>query len=122
MTDVRHKRATLRRRKRHVRRKVVGTPEKPRLSVCRSLKHIYAQVIDDLSGQTLASASTLSKDVREEVASTGNCDAAAKVGRLLAERAGEAGVVAVCFDRGGRKFHGRVKALAEAAREAGLRF
>lgn len=122
MTDVRHKRATLRRRKRHVRRKVVGTPDRPRLSVYRSLKHIYAQVIDDLSGRTLASASTLSKEVREEVASTGNCDAAAKVGRLLAERAGEAGVVAVCFDRGGRKFHGRVKALAEAAREAGLRF
>jgi large subunit ribosomal protein L18 len=122
MTDVKHKRATLLRRKRHVRRKVVGTPDRPRLSVYRSLKHIYAQVIDDLSGRTLASASTLSKEVREGVDSTANRDAAAKVGRLLAERARKAGVEAVCFDRGGRKFHGRVKALAEAAREAGLRF
>jgi large subunit ribosomal protein L18 len=122
MTDVKHKRATLLRRKRHVRRKVVGTPDRPRLSVYRSLKHIYAQVIDDISGRTLASASTLSKEVREGVDSTANRDAAVKVGTLLAERARKAGVEAVCFDRGGRKFHGRVKALAEAAREAGLRF
>ncbi|MEA3367642.1 MAG: 50S ribosomal protein L18 [Planctomycetota bacterium] len=122
MTEIRQKRAALLRRKRHVRRRVVGTPGRPRLSVYRSLRHIYAQVIDDLSGKTLASASTLSKEVREEVSATGNCAAAAKVGALLAERAREAGVEAVCFDRGGRKFHGRVKALAEAAREAGLRF
>jgi large subunit ribosomal protein L18 len=122
MTDVKHKRATLERRKRHVRQKVVGTPDRPRLSVYRSLKHIYAQVIDDISGRTLASASTLSKEVREEVDSTANRDAAAKVGQVLADRAKQAGVEAVCFDRGGRKFHGRVKALAEAAREAGLRF
>jgi large subunit ribosomal protein L18 len=122
MTDVKHKRATLRRRRRHVRQKVVGTPDRPRLSVYRSLKHIYAQVIDDISGRTLASASTLSKEVREEVASTANRDAAATVGQVLADRAKKAGVEAVCFDRGGRKFHGRVKALAEAAREAGLRF
>ena len=122
MTDVKHKRASLLRRKRHVRRKVVGTPERPRLSVYRSLKHIYAQVIDDLSGRTLASASTLSKEVREDVPSTANRAAAAKVGALLAKRAREAGVEAVCFDRGGRDFHGRIKALADAAREAGLRF
>ena len=122
MTDVKHKRAALLRRKRHVRQKVIGTPDRPRLSVHRSLKHIYAQVIDDISGRTLASASTLSKEVREEVESTGNRDAAAKVGALLAERAKQAGVETVAFDRGGRKFHGRVKALAEAAREAGLRF
>jgi len=122
MTGVRHKRSRLERRKRHVRRKVLGTPNRPRLSVYRSLKHMYAQVVDDLSGRTLASASTLSKEVHDEVASTGNRDAAARVGRLLAERARQAGVEAVRFDRGGRKFHGRVKALAEAAREAGLRF
>lgn len=122
MTEIRHKRAALLRRKRHVRRNVVGTPDRPRLSVYRSVRHIYAQVIDDLSGKTLASASTLSKEVREEVSATGNRAAAARVGALLAERAKEAGVQAVCFDRGGRKFHGRVKALAEAAREAGLRF
>ena len=122
MTDVKHNRATLLRRKRHVRQKVTGTPDRPRLSVYRSLKHIYAQVVDDISGRTLASASTLSKEVREDVASTANRDAAAKVGTLLAERAKQAGIEAVAFDRSGRKFHGRVKALAEAAREAGLRF
>jgi large subunit ribosomal protein L18 len=122
MADIRNKRAALRRRKRHVRRRVMGTPDRPRLSVYRSLKHIYAQVIDDVSGRTLASASTLSKDAGGEGAGTGNCDAAARVGALLAERAKEAGIQAVCFDRGGRKFHGRVKALAEAARKGGLRF
>ncbi len=122
MTDVRPKRARLRRRKRHVRRRVVGTPDRPRLSVYRSLRHMYAQLVDDISGRTLASASTLSKDVRDEVAGTGNRDAAAKVGALLARRAKEAGITAVCFDRGGRKFHGRVKALADAAREGGLEF
>ena len=122
MTDVRQKRAALRRRKRHVRRRVVGTPDHPRLSVYRSLRHVYAQLIDDIAGQTLASASTLSKGIKDEVASTGNREAAAKVGALLAQRAKEAGVTAVCFDRGGRKFHGRVKALAEAAREGGLQF
>lgn len=105
-----------------MRRRVIGTPERPRMAVYRSLKHIYAQVVDDVSGQTLASASTLSKGVKGEVANSGNCEAAAKVGTLLAERAKEAGVKAVCFDRGGRKFHGRVKALAEAARKGGLKF
>jgi len=122
MTDVKRKRATLLRRKRHVRRRVVGTPDRPRLSVYRSLRHIYAQLIDDVAGRTLASASTLSKGVKDEVAGTGNREAAAKVGALLAQRAKEAGITAVCFDRGGRKFHGRVKALAEAAREGGLQF
>jgi len=122
MADIRQNRARLRRRRLHVRRRVVGTPDRPRLAVYRSLKHIYAQVVDDVSGRTLASASTLSKGVKDEVANTGNCEAAAKVGALLAERAKEAGVQAVCFDRGGRRFHGRVKALAEAAREGGLQF
>jgi large subunit ribosomal protein L18 len=123
MTSVAEKRARLRRRHRGIRRRVKGTPERPRLAVYRSLKHIYAQVIDDLSGQTLAAASTRSKDLAEDLGGkTGTCEAASKVGQRLAERAKEAGVTQVAFDRGGRKFHGRVKALAEAAREAGLEF
>ena len=93
---------------------------RPRLSVHRSSKHIYAQVIDDVKGQTLAAASTLDKDVK---AATGaNVEAAGKVGTLIAERAKKAGVDKVVFDRGGFLYHGRVKALAEAAREAGLEF
>jgi len=92
------------------------------LCVYRSLKHIYAQVIDDLAGRTLASAGTLIAPVKGSLNRMGNRAAAAKVGELIAERAKEAGVKAVCFDRGGRKFHGRIKALAEAARKAGLDF
>jgi len=107
-----------RRRKRHVgvRKRVIGTPERPRLAVYKSLKHIYAQVIDDLSGRTLASASS------GKVAASGNVAGAAEVGRAIAERAKAAGVAAVAFDRGGFKFHGRVRALAEAARKGGLEF
>jgi len=122
MPSVAEKRVQLERRHRRVRRKVEGTPERPRLCVVKSLKHIYAQVIDDLAGRTLVSASTLSKEIKGQVKSSGTREAAAKVGALVAERAKKAGVTAVCFDRGGRKYHGLIKALADAAREAGLKF
>ncbi len=113
--DVRRLRA---RRHHRVRRKVSGTPERPRLNVFRSSRHISAQVIDDLSGHTVAAASTLEADLRGE--RTANVRAAAAVGRLVAARAREAGVTAVVFDRGGFLYHGRVAALADAAREEGL--
>jgi large subunit ribosomal protein L18 len=116
------KKAELRRRRHvRVRKKVVGTPERPRLAVFRSNAHITAQVIDDSTGRTLASAATVEKDVRGAGA-TGNKTAAAAVGRLLGERAREVGVTRVVFDRGGFLYHGRVAALADAAREAGLEF
>lgn len=110
------------RRKRHarVRAKISGTPERPRLSVYRSNKHIYAQLIDDMNGVTLASASTLDKEINVESAS--NIDAAAKVGELVAKRALEKGYKSVVFDRSGYLYHGRIQALADAAREAGLEF
>jgi len=105
---------------RRIRRKVTGTPERPRLCVFRSVKHIYAQVIDDTQGRTLASADSGGKgDAR---ASGGNLAGAKAVGRLIAERAKAKGIQKVVFDRGGYLYHGRVKALAEAAREAGLEF
>jgi len=122
MADIRQKRARLRRRHHSIRHRIEGTPARPRLCVYRSLKHIYAQVIDDVAGRTLASASTLSEPIKGELQRTGNCEAAAKVGDLIAARAKEAGIQAVCFDRAGRKFHGRIKALAEAARKGGLAF
>jgi large subunit ribosomal protein L18 len=115
-------RAARERRHARVRRKVQGTSERPRLNVYRSLEHIYAQVIDDTAGHTLASASTLDPAVREEVNGDRKVEAARRVGALLAERAVAAGVKTVVFDRGGYMFHGRVKALAEAAREGGLEF
>jgi large subunit ribosomal protein L18 len=96
--------------------------ERPRLSVFRSSKHIYAQVIDDAKGHTVVAASTLEKDLKGRIKTGATKDAAAEVGKLLAARAVEAGVSQVVFDRGGYKFHGRVKALADAAREAGLTF
>jgi large subunit ribosomal protein L18 len=105
-----------------VRRSVAGTVERPRLCVHRSLGHIYAQVIDDLSGRTLASASSLDKQSRAQIKSGGNIAAAKLVGKIVAERAVAAGVHQVVFDRGGYKYHGRVMALANAAREAGLKF
>ncbi|MBI4578580.1 MAG: 50S ribosomal protein L18 [Planctomycetes bacterium] len=107
------------RRKKRVRRRVYGTAEKPRLSVFRSLKHIYAQLIDDDKGQTLVAASTRSAELKE--GGGGNKAAAAKVGRLLGEKAAARGINEVAFDRNGYRFHGRVKALADAAREAGLK-
>ncbi len=104
-----------------VRAKMAGTAERPRLNVFRSLNHIYAQVIDDASATTLAAASTIAKK-GEDKKPGGNIDAAAQVGRLVAERAKEKGVSKVVFDRGGYLYHGRIKALADAAREAGLEF
>jgi large subunit ribosomal protein L18 len=109
------------RRHKRVRGNVSGTPSKPRLAVYKSLKHMHAQVIDDLAGKTLCSASTLESDAGAGPKS-GNSAAAAAVGKLLAQRAMKAGVKEVCFDRGGFRFHGRVKALADAARKEGLKF
>ncbi|MGA8296068.1 MAG: 50S ribosomal protein L18 [Acidimicrobiales bacterium] len=109
-----------RRRHRRLRRSVHGSAERPRLSVFRSNRHIVAQVIDDDAGRTLAAASTVEPALRS--GKTGNAEAAATVGRLIAERAREAGVSSVVFDRGAARFQGRVAALAEAAREAGLEF
>lgn len=94
----------------------------PRLSVHRSSQHIYAQVIDDASAKVIATASTMDKAVRGDIANAGNKDAAAQIGKLIAERAKENGVESVAFDRSGFKYHGRIKALADAAREAGLNF
>jgi large subunit ribosomal protein L18 len=108
------------RRHRRVRKKVLGTAARPRLAVFRSNKHISAQVIDDVSGRTLASASTVEAALRDQV--SGNAAGATQVGRLVAERAKAAGVEQVVFDRGGYLYHGRVAALADAAREAGLEF
>jgi len=120
MNTSKAKRQRRERRHRRVRGKAIGTPDRPRLCVYRSLKHIYAQVIDDLAGKTLAAASTRDKDFAG--AGTGNASAAATVGERLAERATAAGVSAVVFDRGGFRYHGRVKALADGARKGGLRF
>ena len=108
------------RRTRHRLRKIERI--KPWLSVFRSGKHIYAQVIDDLAGRTVAAASTLDKEIRDGLKTGANRDAAAQVGKVIAERAKSAGVVTVVFDRGGYLYHGRVKALGDAAREAGLNF
>jgi large subunit ribosomal protein L18 len=113
--------ARLRRHKR-VRRKVVGTLDRPRLSVYRSLNHIYAQIVNDTAGQTLVSASTLEAELSETLVATRGVPAAKEVGRALAERAREKGVRRVVFDRGGNLYHGRVAALAEEAREGGLDF
>ncbi len=111
------------RRRNHVRNKLRGSAEQPRLSVQRSLKHFACQVIDDSAGKTLASASTRDKDVRAKFKDAGgNCDAAAAIGKLIAEKASSAGIKTVRLDRGHNKYHGRVKAFAEAAREAGLEF
>jgi large subunit ribosomal protein L18 len=112
------------RKRRHlrVRKRVKGTMERPRLNVFRSNKHIYAQVIDDVNGRTLVSASTLDKELRDVITNGSNVEAARKVGELVAKRALEKGLTSVVFDRGGYLYHGRVQALADAAREAGLQF
>ncbi len=114
----------LKRIKRHlrIRKKVKGTPQKPRLAVFKSERHIYAQIIDDTKGHTLVSASTLDKELRQRLSKTYNVEAAKEVGRLIAQRALSLGIRTVVFDRGGFKYHGRIKALADAAREAGLKF
>lgn len=110
------------RRQRRIRRRLSGTPARPRLNVFRSLDHIYAQVIDDTVGHTLAAASTAESGLSGELDGKNKSDQAAVIGRIVAERAKAANVETVVFDRGGFIYHGRVKALAEAAREAGLRF
>lgn len=112
------------RKKRHlrVRKKVSGTAQAPRLNVYRSSNHIYAQLIDDVAGVTLAAASTVDPELKGQIGHGGNQEAAAKVGALIAKRGLEKGVTEVVFDRGGYLYHGRIKALAEAAREAGLQF
>ncbi|MGB9795402.1 50S ribosomal protein L18 [Fervidobacterium gondwanense] len=109
-------------RHRRIRKRISGTPERPRLSVYRSEKHIYAQIIDDVAGRTIVAASTVEKELREKLQKTWNVAAAKEVGKLIAERAIAKGVKEVVFDRGGFKYHGRIKALADAAREAGLKF
>jgi large subunit ribosomal protein L18 len=107
---------------RRVRQKVSGTTERPRLTVYRSINQIYAQVIDDRAGATLVSASSIDKETRKETKGGGNVATAKIIGRIIAERAIAAGITKVVFDRGGYKYHGRVQALANAAREAGLKF
>ncbi|KPJ65259.1 MAG: 50S ribosomal protein L18 [Coxiella sp. DG_40] len=115
------KKAALR-RKYHVRKRVFGTPDRPRLSVFRSNRHIYAQIIDDVAGATLASASTRAKGLRDRVSNSGDQKAAEIVGEAVAKQARSVGIKCVCFDRNRYKYHGRVKALAETARKAGLAF
>lgn len=111
------------RRKKRVRKKVRGTPDRPRLCVFRSLKHIYAQIIDDTTSTTLVEASSVSKEIREKIGNDGcNKKGAAMVGKEIAERALKKGIKKVVFDRNGFIYHGRVKALSEAAREGGLEF
>ena len=105
-----------------IRNRFSGTAERPRLAVFRSNNHMYAQVIDDVAGKTLVSASTLEKDIKAELKNTDDIEAATKVGDVVAKRALEKGIKAVVFDRGGYIYHGKVKAVAEAAREAGLEF
>lgn len=121
MPEANRRAARLKRHKR-VRKFVVGVPERPRLNVFRSLSHIYAQVVDDTTGRTLVSASTLDSELRDQVSGLAKTDQAREVGRLLASRALDQGIGEVVFDRGGYKYHGRVKALADAAREGGLVF
>ncbi len=110
------------RRRRRVRKPLLGTAERPRLAVFRTGKHIYAQVIDDSAGHTLASASSVDREIRGSIEFGGNKQAAEAIGRMVAERAKAAGVTKVCLDRGSYKYHGRVAALADAARSAGLEF
>ncbi|HEY8541099.1 MAG TPA: 50S ribosomal protein L18 [Pseudothermotoga sp.] len=114
----------LQRIRRHlrIRKKVFGTAERPRLSVFRSEKHIYVQLIDDMKGHTILSASTLDPELRQKITKTYNKEAAREVGKLIAQRALAKGIDQVVFDRGGFKYHGRIKELADAAREVGLKF
>lgn len=110
------------RRHHRIRQVVKGTADRPRLAVFRSHQHIYVQVIDDTHHQTLAAASTLEPEMRAKLASGSNCEASMEIGKLIAQRAIAKGIQKVVFDRGGNLYHGRVKALADAAREAGLEF
>ncbi len=120
-----HQKTVAKRRERRgfrVRKRVRGTPQRPRLSVFRSHRHVYAQIIDDMTGRTLAAASTLDKDLRGDLKYGGNKNAAGAVGKAVAERALAAGIKQVAFDRGTFQYHGRVAAIADAARKAGLSF
>jgi large subunit ribosomal protein L18 len=112
----------IQRRHHRIRRQVFGTSERPRLSVFRSNKHIYAQVIDDTKHQTLVAASTLDKELKQELNTGATCESSTQVGKLIAQRAREKGIQKVVFDRGGNLYHGRIQSLADAAREAGLDF
>ena len=122
MDNLKKKRANLKRRQRRVRGKISGTPERPRLRVTRSNAQIYAQVIDDTVGRTLVSASSLDKEFKEQGKRGSNIEGAELVGKLVGQRAIEAGITEIVFDRGGHIYHGRVQALADGARSAGLKF
>lgn len=119
---IRTRKTDLKARHKRIRKKVRGTEERPRLSVFRSAKHIYAQIIDDAKAQTLVSASTLDTAFKQKMTTTGNKAAAKLVGEIIAQRATEKGIKRIIFDRGGFLYHGRVKSLADAAREFGLEF
>ncbi len=123
MISAKEKRQARLRRKIRVRKRVHGTPQRPRLSVYKSLKHIYAQIIDDTQGKTLAAASSLDPELKTKLENiSGKIEVARLVGQLVAQRALDKGIKKVVFDRGGFKYHGRVKAVADGAREAGLEF
>lgn len=122
MINKKNRKEAVAKRHKRIRVKISGCAERPRLAVFRSTKHIYAQIIDDERGVTLASASSLEPSLREKFSCGGNIEAAKEVGKLLAEKAKSAGIECVVFDRGGFVYHGRVSALADAAREAGLFF
>ncbi len=121
-TELIKKRKRFSRRVYRVRKKVSGTAERPRLAVYKSLRHIYAQLVDDTTGRTITSVSTLSPQIRNEIAGKKKSEQAVLVGKLIAEKSKELGIESVVFDRRGFKFHGRLKALADAAREDGLKF
>lgn len=122
MANVRDKELARQHRHARVRQRVVGTPERPRLNVFRSLKHIYVQLVDDTAGSTVASASTLDPEIRERASTLPKMAAAELVGEVVAQRAKEKGITQVVFDRGGYAYHGRIQKLAEAARKSGLDF
>ncbi|MEK6621929.1 MAG: 50S ribosomal protein L18 [Planctomycetota bacterium] len=122
MNNIKEKVRKRKRRHQRVRRKVIGSGERPRLSVFRSMKHIYCQIINDIDGTTLVSASTMSPEIRTQVKDGGNVIAAEIVGKKIAEEALKKGISKVVFDKGGYKYHGRVKALAESARKSNLSF
>ncbi len=116
------KQKQLERRKWHIRARIFGTAERPRMSVFRSDKHLYVQLIDDYAGKTLVAVGSTNKEVRGDLKNGGNIAAAKLIGKAIAAKAKEAGITKVAFDRGGRRYHGRIKALADAAREGGLSF
>ncbi|MDF1535316.1 MAG: 50S ribosomal protein L18 [bacterium] len=122
MGRIEDKKRTRQARRTRIRGRLQGTTQRPRLSVFRSARHIYAQIVDDAVGAVLASASTMDNQIRETLKTGGNMDAAREVGKLIAQRAASKKIENVAFDRGGFKYHGRVQALAEAAREGGLKF